>query len=60
MNYSIRFVLNFDALGEDMGEGCNRLLQSNGIRLLFALSKWRVKYCLFNELLMPFLLRFDT
>ena len=45
MNYFIRFVLNLDTLEEDMGEGCNRLLQSNGIRLLFALSKWRVKYC---------------
>ena len=53
MNYVIRFVLNFDTLGEDMGEGCNRLLQSNGAHLLFALSNSSAIICLFNDTLIP-------
>ena len=36
-----------------MGEGWYRLLQSVWIRLLFALSNSKVKYCLFKETLNP-------
>ena len=38
---------------EDMGNGCNPLLQSVWIRLLFDLSNSRVKFCFFNETLNP-------